>query len=598
MRLFTELGQRNRALTEALEQQTATSEILRAISQSQTDVQPVFETIANATLELCGAISAIVATYDGNLIELAAVANVHPAGGEALRKSFPRQATRASGTARAVLLRSVVNIPDVLRDPDYAEWSAADALGLRSVLSVPLMRAGEAIGVISVWRTEAGAFPESQVALLRTFADQAVIAIENVRLFTELEARNRALTEALEQQTATSEILRVISQSPTDVQPVFDTIATAALRLCSVSSALVTIVEGDLLRLAACANATEATARALHRRYPRPRGRDTATARAIETRTVVVIPDVHKDAEYDIDNATRQFKSAIGVPLLREGVPIGAIGLGRAEPGPFPDSQVALLQTFADQAVIAIENVRLFTELGQRNRDLTEALEQKTATGEILGVISRSQIDVQPVFETIAENALRLCDGVFSAVYSFDGELIHMGALRNITPEGDAAFHKAYPCPPSRGGTTQRAILTRRIVHMPDVRDDPEYTYHEVAETAGFRSVLSVPMLRGGEPIGTITVYRDVARPFPQAQIELLQTFADQAVIAVENVRLFTELEARNRDAHRVAGAADGDQRDPARHQPLAGRRAAGVRHDRCGGAQAVPGDVRAGDSR
>ena len=207
-------------------------------------------------------------------------------------------------------------------------------------------------------------------------------------------------------------------------------------------------------------------------------------------------------------------------------------------------------------------------------RRLDQALEQQAATAEILRVISNSRTDVQPVFESIAASALSLCDGVFSAIFRFDGEQIHIGALQNVGREGTEAFRTAYPCRPNRGGATQRAILTRRIVHIPDISADPEYTYQQVASRADFRSVVSVPMLRDGHPIGAITVYRDVARPFPDSQIELLKTFADQAVIAIENVRLVQRVAGG-------AGAADRDQRDPARDQQLADRRPTGIRRHR-----------------
>jgi signal transduction histidine kinase len=227
--------------------------------------------------------------------------------------------------------------------------------------------------------------------------------------------------------------------------------------------------------------------------------------------------------------------------MLRAGEPIGAMTIGWSEPEAFNDQQIALLKTFADQAVIAIENVRLFKELDARNSDLTESLEQQTATAEILRVISGSQTDVQPVFETIAENSLRLCAATFSTVFRFDGELVHLAALRNRDPEGAAAIRAAFPMSPSRAGASARAILTRGVVHIADVREDPEYLLQGLTEIANYRSILSVPMLRDGHPIGTITVAGPHAKLFSRKQVELLKTFADQAVIAIENVRLFTE---------------------------------------------------------
>ena len=283
-------------LTEALEQQAATAEILRVISRSRTDVQPVFDTIAAAALKLFGASSANVYTFDGNLIHLAALGNAE--GADAVRQSFPRPPSRETGVARAVLTRAMVAIADVLEDPEYVIRNTALVAGFRSALTVPLMREGLPIGAISVGRSEPGPFSDKQVALLQTFADQATIAIENVRLFTELAQRNNALTDSLEQQTATSEILRVISQSPTDTQPVFDTIAAAALKLCNANSAVVTRFDGELIRLAALANVSQEGADALRRRYPRPPGPDTANARAILTRSIVAVPDVLADAQY------------------------------------------------------------------------------------------------------------------------------------------------------------------------------------------------------------------------------------------------------------------------------------------------------------
>ena len=362
-----------------------------------------------------------------------------------------------------------------------------------------------------------------------------------------VEERTRELTEALEQQTATSEILGVISSSPTDVQPVFEVIVERAVRLCGGRFGRVYRYDGNLIHVVARHGVSAAGAEELQRVFPRPATADTIVGRVITTRQAVYVTDI--DRAEGVPLLSRQMIEALGtrsqvtVPMLRAGEPIGAMTIGWAEPDGFGEQQIALLQTFANQAVIAIENVRLFKELEARNSDLTETLEQQTATAEILRVISSSQTDVQPVFETIAENSLRLCDATFSTVFRFDGELVHLEALRNTTPEGADAIRNAFPMPPSRGGASARCILTRSIVHISDVREDPDYVLLGLAETNKFRSILSVPMLRDGNPIGAITVAAPRAVPFPDKQVEVLKTFADQAVIAVENTRLFNEIQ-------------------------------------------------------
>jgi len=365
-----------------------------------------------------------------------------------------------------------------------------------------------------------------------------------------VEARTRELTETLEQQTATGEILRVISGSPTDMQPVFDTIVQSAVRLCNGMTGGVFLVrDGTLHHPANYGGSPEALA-ATRARYPRPVGMDTPPGIAILTRSVYEESDIEGPSVAPFTREVGQvlgFRSVVTVPMLREGEAIGAIAVTRREPGSFAGREVALLKTFADQAVIAIENVRLFKELEAKNADLGESLEQQTATGEILRVISSAQTDVQPVFEAIAANALRLCDATFSTIFRFDGELIHLEALRNVSPEGTAAIRAAFPMAVGRGGATARSILTRSIVHIADVREDPEYALQGVSQAAEFRSILAVPMLHDGKPIGAITVAGPAARPFPDKQIALLKTFADQAVIAIENVRLFSETQDKTR---------------------------------------------------
>jgi PAS domain S-box-containing protein len=550
VRLFTELQEKNHALTaahaqvtEALEQQTATSEILRVISSSPTDLQPVFDIIAESATALCEAEVCTVTRFDGEWVHVGAIFGSSTAGVDALRHTFPMRPSGAGGAARAIRDRAVVHIPDVLADDEYRIQDTALTAGFRALLGVPMLREGRAIGAITLGRSEAGEFSETQIQLLRTFADQAVIAIENVRLFKELESRNRDLTESLEQQTATSEILRVISSSPTNVQPVFDMLARSAMQLCDGQFCFVMPYDGEHLLFGAAHGLTSEGLAALKGALPRPAGEDTAAGRAMLRRAVAQIPDVQEDTAYGVLGVAQAvtYRSIVSAPMLRDGQPIGAITVARSPVGFFPDRQIELLKTFADQAVIAVENVRLFKELEARNRDLT-------ATSEILRVISSSPTDTQPVFDSIAASARRLCDGFNAAVLTYDGSLVHLAALDQVNPEGADRLRRAFPMAPSRASSATRAILYRDIVQVVDVLEDREYLLAPAAQAAGFRSVVSVPMLREGNPIGTLTVTRALPGLFPESQIELLKTFADQAVIAIENVRLFKELEARNRD--------------------------------------------------
>jgi PAS domain S-box-containing protein len=550
VRLFKELEARNRDLTETLEQQTATSEILRVISSSPTDVQPVFATIGERARRLCDADISVISRFDGELIHLAELHGVAPEGVEAVRHAFPMRLDAETVTARAVRDRALVHIEDVLADPRYENKDVARAGRYRGCLGVPMFREGQVVGVIFVARERPGLFADTQVELLKTFADQAVIAIENVRLFTEVQARNRDLTEALEQQTATSEVLKVISRSTFDLQPVLETLVENATRLCAAEWGIIYRFDGELLRVAAFSDAPPGFIEFWQRAELRP-GRGSAAARAALDRQTVHIPDVLADPEYELAEAQTLggYRTLLCVPMLREGALIGVFVLCRNEVRPFVDKQIELVTTFADQAAIAIENVRLFQELEARNRDLTETLEQQTATGEILRVISSSPTDVQPVFDTIAANALRLCGATFSAVMRFDGELMHLVAHHNLgDPAGMEALRRAFPRPPRRGGANDQAILTGAVIHVPDVRKDPEYQYGGLAQATGYRSILAVPMLREGQPVGTITVTGASPGAFSQRQVDLLKTFADQAVIAIENVRLFQELEGRNRE--------------------------------------------------
>ena len=540
-------------LVDVLSQQRATSEILSVMVASRNDATPVFETIASAVLTLCRASSAVVATYDGALLRVGAVASVTAAGADAIRSLFPRPASGDNGITRAVLTCDLVSIPDVLQDPDYATAESALASGFRSVLALPLLQDGVPIGAISLGRVAPGAFADTQVALLRTFADQAVIALENVRLFRDVDERNRGLAEALDQQTATSEILRVMSRSRSDVQPVFDTIANAAMKLCSASSANVVTYDGRLVQVASVAAAHAGGTDALRehfRTYPRPPSRDTANCRAVLTRSVVAIPDVLCDPDYQAGGTAvaAGYRSVLAVPLVAGRSAVGAITVARAEPGPFPDKQIALLKTFADQAIIAIENVRLFDELRTRTAELTKSVGELRALGEIGQAVS-STLDLETVLSTIVARATQLTGMDGGTIYEFDedrGEF-HLHTADRLPDELVAAL-RAHPI--RRGeGALGRMAIAGEPVQIADIVAEGAYQsrVRDLLVRLGYRALLAVPLMRDEHLLGGLAVNRKTPGPFGAEEIALLQTFAAQSALAIQNARLFRELEVKGR---------------------------------------------------
>jgi signal transduction histidine kinase len=514
-------------------------------------VQPVFDTIARRAADLCEAFDVVVFRVEADRLRL--VAHYGPMNADDVAIH------RGTVGGRTVLERRVIHLADLQAEAEeYPEGSAiARERGHHTNLSVPLLRADGAIGNIQVRRDEIRPFSDEQIALLKTFADQAVIAIENVRLFTELEAKNRALTSALDQQTATGEILRIIASSPTDVQPVFEAIAENALRLLNGWSVIVWRPEADMWRPAALRGGNEGSeGRMLELfggqiRHPRFFFND-----AIADREPKQLPDSEGEGVPAFVRAAarvRGWRANLAVPMLQGTNVVGVITLSRAEPGPFPRQAVELLITFADQAVIALENVRLFTALRENNEALTqahaqvtEALEQQTATSEILGVISGSPTDVEPVFKTILTNANRLCDASFAVLWIWDGETARAVAHENVSPALAERMVTAQPRP-YRGNPLGLSLLERTIVHVGDVVTDHRFTPEEVPtyRLEGARSILAVPMLREGNLLGVINIWRREPRAFTDRQIALVRMFSDQAVIAIENVRLFTELQQR-----------------------------------------------------
>jgi GAF domain-containing protein/anti-sigma regulatory factor (Ser/Thr protein kinase) len=532
-----------RQLAVARDQQIATSNILRVISQSPSNVQPVFDAVVSSAVRLLGAYAGALTRVAGDQIELAALTSVDDAGDDLVRAVFPLSLQSEMPHARAVRNCAPINISDAQSDPSLTEKSRgiARARGYRSWVIVPLPRRGEAIGTISVTRRKAGGFDENEIALLRTFAEQAVIAIENTRLFEETK-------EALERQTATASILSVISGSPTSVRPVFEAILENACRLCGSQLGAIFRYDRGLLHIAATKNWSAEAVEGAVQSWPRAPDNRTTSGRAVLTKDVIINEDTLADPDYDHDSARRGgWRRMLGVPMLRENNVIGVIVVTWREAGPIMPKQIDLLKAFADQAVIAIENTRLFEAEQASKRELQESLQYQTATGDVLNVISRSPTSLQPVLDTIVATAQRLCDTDRGSVWIRDGEVYRLAASIGNDPATVQYFLKN-PISPGRHSLIGRVALTSKTVHVPAVMEDNELTFPRDRPTITPASMLGVPLVRDNRPIGAIGLSRTTASPFTHKQIALVETFADQAVIAIENTRLFEAEQASRRE--------------------------------------------------
>ena len=543
----TEVARLTRELNEAREQQTATSSVLEVISLSAFDLHAVFETVAESSVSLCEADRAFIFRFDGELLRMVVTYNASPEFAEWVA-NHPIQPGRHSGSARAALERRTIHIPDVQADPEFS-YGAKDFEAVRTLLAVPILKGADLLGVMILNRLEVRPFSDQQIALVETFADQAAIAIENVRLLDELRQRTTDLTEALEQQTATAEGLKVISRSQFDLQLVLDTLIATAASLCGAKRGAILRRDGELYRAAAFYNASPEFIEFV-RSHPIAPGRHTITARVALERRAIHVADLQEDAEYTYAlRDTEPIRTELGVPMFRGEDLVGVFILYKLKVEPFTDKQIELVTTFADQAVIAIENARLLNELRQRTTDLTEALQQQTATADVLKVISRSQFDLQLVLDNLIETAASLCDAKRGVIVRRDGDLYHGAAFYNASPDL-IDFIRRHPIAPGRHTITGRALLERHAVHVADLQEDAEYAY-ALRDVEPIRTLLAVPMFRGDDLVGAVILYKLKVHHFTDKQIELVTTFADQAVIAIENVRLLTELRERTGELER-----------------------------------------------